>query len=82
MIRKYSVKPDNATAKNIVPENDPKVENQETVKDEQLASEIDETAIFADGEGAGFDEETENDLKKLNDNEKETLLQELENTNL
>ena len=82
IIRKYSVKPDNATAKNIIPENESNRDKQETVKDEQLASEIEETAIFADGEGAGFDEETENDLKKLNDNEKETLLQELENTNL
>ncbi len=82
MIRKYSVKPDNATAKNIIPDNEQVKEIRDPVKDEQLASEIDETAIFADGEGAGFDEETENDLKKLNDIEKETLLQELENTNL
>ncbi len=61
---------------------DPVKETQEPVKDEQFAIDIEETSIFADGEGAGFDEETENDLKKLNDYEKEVLLQELQNSNM
>lgn len=54
------------------------------IKDEQVATEIDieETAVFASGEGAGFDEETENELKKLDDSEQNMLLKELENTNL
>ena len=83
LTKKNSIKPDNATAKNEVKEDNKIVkEIPEVVKDEQLASEIDETSLFADGEAAGFDEETENDLKKLNDNEQQLLLKELENTNL
>jgi hypothetical protein len=46
------------------------------------ATEIEETSIFGGGEAAGLDEETENELKKLNDSEKRTLLQELEDINL
>lgn len=80
--RKDNVKPDNATAKNEQKENDNVKEIPEVVKDEQLASDIEETSLLADGEGAGLDEETENDLKKLNDNEQQLLLKELENTNL
>jgi hypothetical protein len=81
-IKRNYTKPDNATAKNIIPEIENIKESQEPVKDEQLALDIEETSMFADGEGAGFDEETEDDLKKLNDNEKEVLLQELQNSNL
>ncbi len=80
--RKDNVKPDNATAKNEQKENDNVKEIPEVVKDEQLAAEIEETSLLADGEGAGLDEETENDLKKLNENEQLLLLKELENTNL
>ncbi len=83
VIKKNNIKPDNATAKNEV-NDDQKLNKEipEVIKDEQLASDIEETSLLADGESAGFDEETENDLKKLNDNEKQLLLQELENTNM
>ena len=80
-VNRYSLDPDNATAKNIIPEEEIK-EIPETVKDEELAGDIEETSIFASGESAGLDEETENALKKLDDNEQESLLMELENTNL
>lgn len=83
IIKKNSVKPDNATAnKEVKDDNKIIKEIPEVVKDEQLASDIEETSLFADGEASGFDEETESDLKKLNDNEQQLLLKELENTNL
>ncbi len=72
---------------NLAKDNTPVIKEKNElpeIKDEQIASDIDieETAVFASGEGAGFDEETENDLKKLDDSEQNMLLKELENTNL
>ncbi|NOS83884.1 MAG: hypothetical protein HOP31_01990 [Ignavibacteria bacterium] len=57
---------------------------KETVKDENLAVDVDieETSIFATGEAAGFDEEIENELKNLNDSEQSQLLDEIINSNL
>lgn len=57
-------------------------EEQIPVKEEFTAIEVDELSVFATGEGAGFDEEIENDLKNLNNNEQNLLLKELENSNL
>lgn len=73
---------------NIVKDEEKSVNNndlvKETVKDEQLAVEVDieETSIFATGEAAGFDEEIENELKNLNDTEQSQLLDEIINSNL
>jgi len=57
---------------------------KENVKDEQLVldDDIDETSIFASGETTGLDEETVNELKKLDDSEQTKLLEELINSNL
>ena len=83
IIRKEnSQKPDNANVHNTLPDNETEKEVQEPVKIDQLTADIDETSLFAEGESAGFDEETENELKKLNDSEKENLLEALENINL
>ncbi len=51
-------------------------------KDGFTVIDVEETSIFGNGEAAGLDEETENELKKLNENEKKSLLQELEDINL
>ncbi len=73
---------------NIVKDEENSVNNndvvKETVKDEQLAVDVDieETSIFATGEAAGFDEEIENELKNLNDSEQSQLLDEIINSNL
>ena len=73
---------------NIVKDEEKSVNNndvvKETVKDEQLAVDVDieETSIFATGEAAGFDEEIENELKNLNDSEQSQLLNEIINSNL
>ena len=73
---------DDQTAKDVTP----KEENRDNVKeiqgDENLASDIEESSIFAAGEGAGLDEETEDELKKLDDKERKMLLEELLNSNL
>ncbi len=82
VVKKNSTKPDNVTAKSILPEFEPVQETLEPLKDEQLAVEIEETSIFANGEGTGFDEETENEFKKLNVNEQEMILHYLQNSNL
>jgi hypothetical protein len=57
---------------------------KDNVKDEQLVldDDIDETSIFASGETTGLDEETVNELKKLDDSEQRKLLEELINSNL
>lgn len=82
VVKNISTKPDNATAKSILPEMEPVQVTLEPVKDEQLAVELEETSFFANGEGAGFDEDTENNIKKLNDTEQEMLLHDLQNSNL
>lgn len=83
LIRKNNIRPDNATAKNEIKETQEIIkELPEDVKEEQLAADIEETSLLADGGSAGFDEETESELKKLNNNEQQLLLEELENTNL
>lgn len=58
--------------------------NQITVPEQEDVASIDlnETSVFTAGEAGGFDEELENDLKELNDKEQNTLLKELENSNL
>lgn len=73
---------------NLVKDEDP-VENKETqrreiINDEQYSEEldVDETAVFASGGAAGLDEDTENELKKLNSTEQNKLLEELLNSNL
>jgi hypothetical protein len=71
---------------NIVKDEQPLKDNndlqQEPLKESITAMDIEETSIFGSGEAAGLDEETENELKKLNEYEKESLLQELEDINL
>jgi hypothetical protein len=54
----------------------------EPVNDDIAAIEVEETSVLSDGEGAGFDEEIENDLKKLDDTEQDMLLEELKTSNL
>jgi len=57
---------------------------KENIKDEQLVldDDIEETSIFASGENSGLDEETVNELRKLDDSEQTKLLEELINSNL
>ncbi|HMQ80484.1 MAG TPA: hypothetical protein PKE39_14175 [Ignavibacteria bacterium] len=84
IIKRDNIKKDN----NIVKDEEKSVNNndvvKESIKDEQLAVDVDieETSIFASGEAAGFDEETENELKNLNDTEQSQLLDEIINSNL
>lgn len=56
----------------------------EFIGDEQFIEELDfdETAILATGTTAVLDEDTENELKKLNNTEKDKLLNDLINSNL
>ena len=85
--KKYSL-PRNSDEKIVKKENRDKYENpdeiKETFTDQALdqALDIDEEYIFAGNESLGLDEELESDLKKLNDSEKNTLLEELINANL
>jgi len=83
------IKRDNVKRNDNIVKDEEKSQNnndvvKETVKDEQLAIDVDieETAIFATGEAAGFDEEIENELKNLNDSEQSQLLDEIINSNL
>jgi|SRR4030095_429351 len=56
---------------------------QKEPKNEDVAvMDIEETSVFSMGEGAGLDEETESELKSLSDNDKDALLEELQNSNL
>jgi len=57
---------------------------KEDIKMEQLVldDDIEETSIFASGENSGLDEETVNELRKLDDSEQTKLLEELINSNL
>ncbi len=57
---------------------------KEDIKIEQLVldDDIEETSIFASGESSGLDEETVNELRKLDDSEQTKLLEELINSNL
>lgn len=69
----------NNNGNNVIKEN-----IKEDIKDEQLVldDDIEETSIFASGETTGLDEETVNELKKLDDSEQTKLLEELINSNL
>jgi hypothetical protein len=78
--RKAPVKNEDNFVKDETPEKPE--ENQLPVKEEFTAIEVDELSVFAVGEGAGFDEELENELKELNNHEQNMLLKELENSNL
>jgi hypothetical protein len=76
----------------------PKLQDDNIVKDETPEKQIDpvntnesadivnidpdETAVFTIGESAGLDEETEIELNKLKENEKDLLLEQLLNSNL
>lgn len=51
-------------------------------KDELASADIDESAITITGQNAGFDEEIEKDLNKLDDNEQKSLLEQLSSSNL
>lgn len=77
---------------------EPKMKDDNIVKDDTPEKQIDpvntnesadivnidpdETAIFTIGQSAGLDEETENELNKLKENEKDLLLEQLLNSNL
>jgi hypothetical protein len=72
---------ENNTAKDETPvkENN---EQQIPVNEEMAAIETEDVSVFSNGEGAGLDEELENDLKKLDNKELDGLLKELQNSNL
>ena len=75
---------DDNLAKEEIKIKDDNIQNniqQEPLK-EDLAADMEETSVFSMGEGAGLDEETENELKNLNNNEQDALLEELESSNL
>lgn len=82
-VKKNTIEYKYEIVKDDVNTNDSKKEN-EKVNEEQYAldDDIEETSVFATGEGAGLDEETINELKKLDDNEQTRLLEELINSNL
>ena len=79
--RKRSVKTD-YIVKDETPEKEEKEIIYEPDKEVSYAIDIDETSIFAGGEGAGLDEETVNLLERLNEKEQDSLLEVLENSNL
>jgi multidrug efflux pump subunit AcrB len=76
----FKIENDN-TAKDETPVNNDNNE-QIPVKEEMAAIEIEDTSVFSTGEGAGIDEELENDLKKLDNKELDLLLNELLKSNL
>lgn len=80
--RSHDVPNDGQTAKDIVPKDEIREAATDAPKDENLAADIEESSIFASGEGAGLDEETEDELKKLDDNDRNMLLEELMHSNL
>jgi|GEM_PF-1242095 len=51
-------------------------------KEELASADIDESSITVTGQSAGYDEEIEKDLNKLNDNEQNNLLEQLSSSNL
>lgn len=53
-----------------------------TGKDLAALADVEELSIFGTGPPGTFDEETENELDKLNENERDNLLKELSNSNL
>lgn len=73
---------DNQTAKDVTPVEEIKEVVKDVPKEENLAADIEESSIFASGESAGLDEETEAELKKLDDKDRNKLLEELLNSNL
>ena len=81
--RNYSI-PENYEDKIVKKENRDDIEIPEEKKEKYTdqSFEIDDAFIFAGNESLGLDEEIENDLKKLNDSEKNTLLEDLINVNL
>lgn len=70
------------TAKDVTQKEEIREVVKDVPKDENLAADLDESSIFASGEGAGLDEETEDELKKLDDKDRNMLLEELINSNL
>lgn len=83
-IRRNNVNNNGSLAKDNTPIKKDEMPEKVNTNDELLADDIDveETAIFASGEGAGLDEETENEIKKLNSTEQNNLLEDLLNSNL
>jgi hypothetical protein len=89
MIRKF-----NRTGNDIVKDNmkinaeENKEANQPNEINDQLtdvpleSDDIEDTSIFAEGEASGLGEDIENELSKLDDHEKSSLLEQLENNNL
>ena len=51
-------------------------------KEELASADIDESSVTIAGQNAGFDEEIEKDLNKLDDNEQKNLLEQLSSSNL
>lgn len=80
--RSHDVPNDGQTAKDLAPKDEIREAVTDAPKDENLAADIEESSIFASGEGAGLDEETEDELKKLDDKDRNMLLEELLNSNL
>jgi len=61
--------------------NDSNYKEQEPLNGD-YTSDIDETSVFSTGEGAGLDYKTEDELKELSDTEQNSLLKQLEKSNL
>jgi len=79
---KKNLQIDNQTANDVTPVEEIKDVVKDVPRDENLAADIEESSIFASGESAGLDEETEAELKKLDDKDRNKLLEELLNSNL
>ncbi|MBE2219316.1 MAG: hypothetical protein IAE90_13980 [Ignavibacteria bacterium] len=79
---KKEIQKDEQTAKDVVPNDEIREVLKDVPKDENLAADIEESSILASGESAGLDEETEAELKKLDDKDRNKLLEELLNSNL
>lgn len=79
--RKTNKVNDGNLAKEEIKVNDDNTQ-REPVKEDLAVIDMEETSVFSTGAGAGLDDETENELKNLNDNEQNSLLEELQNSNL
>ena len=82
--RRNNTNNNGSVAKDITPLQKDEMPEKVNTNDDLLADDIDveETAIFASGEGAGLDEETENEIKKLSSTEQNNLLEDLLKSNL
>jgi hypothetical protein len=78
----FYTKDEISIVKEELPENRDNEKEQDLNNEDFASIELDDISIFTAGEAGGFDEEVENSLKKLDDDEQDALLRELENSNL